>query len=100
MRVWWLFALAACGGSSRGPAQARTPMRRVDGTDQRPPGDTAAFADTLDGNRNRLLATYYAYLEQDGRARSPTASSAATSPSVCDLWTALDPSARGRVPAR
>ena len=78
MRVGWMLALAACAGShaSSGPDASMTDgPRALDAS-----GDaTAAWPDTLDGNRNRLLETYVAY-------RSAS--------SVCDVWTALPPSGR------
>jgi hypothetical protein len=57
-------------------------------------GDLAMpSADTLDGNRDRLLATYLAYLKAHPGAQS-NGLDGATLGSVCDLWTRLDPSSQ------
>ena len=49
--------------------------------------------DTLDGNRDRLLATYLAYLHAHPGAQSNGLDGAALG-SVCQLWSALPPSDR------
>jgi len=57
-------------------------------------GDAAMpSADTLDANRDRLLATYLAYLAAHPGAQS-NGLDGATLGSVCDLWTRLHPSDR------
>ena len=57
-------------------------------------GDLALpAADTLDANRDRLLATYLAYLQAHPGAQSNGADGA-TLGTVCALWSALHPSDR------
>jgi hypothetical protein len=96
MRLGSVLALAACGGSSAVP--------RPDAGDAPGTGDAAAsvdsaadapgYPDTLDGNRNRLLASYLAYLELDPDAAQTNGLLGRNLHSVCDVWTALQPSAR------
>ena len=52
---------------------------------------------TLDGNRDRLLATYLAYLQAHPGAQS-NGLDGATLGSVCDLWSRLDAVGSRRVP--
>ncbi|MGZ3439069.1 MAG: hypothetical protein ACXVDD_06125, partial [Polyangia bacterium] len=61
--------------------------------DLTPAGGDAAVppADTLDGNRERLLATYLAYLKAHPGAQS-NGLDGATLAGVCDLWSGLAPS--------
>ena len=56
-------------------------------------GDAALPPPTLDGNRDRLLATYLAYLKAHPGAQS-NGIDGATLGSVCELWTRLHPSDR------
>jgi hypothetical protein len=68
----------------------------VDGNDGGvTPGDLASALQppTLDGNRDRLLATYLAYLHAHPGAQS-NGLDGATLGSVCDLWSRLTPSDR------
>ncbi len=53
-----------------------------------------AFADTLDGNRDRLLATYYAWLEGEPDAAQSNGLVGKNLHSVCDLWNGLDGSSQ------
>ena len=92
MRVWWVLALAACGGSSGGATHADASRDGTTSIDGAP--DAATFADTLDGNRNRLLATYYSYIELDPNTAQTNGLIGSNLHSVCDVWTALQPSAR------
>jgi hypothetical protein len=55
--------------------------------------DLATAPATLDGNRDRLLATYLAYLQAHPGAQS-NGLDGATLGSVCDLWARLAPSDR------
>jgi hypothetical protein len=90
MRVWWVLALAACGSSPGTHADAGHDGTSVlDG-----PADATTFADTLDGNRNRLLATYYAWLEADPNTQQSNGLLGRNLHSVCDLWAGLDPSSQ------
>src|SRR3954470_10526655 len=62
------------------------------GADLAPGGDAAMpAADTLDPNRDRLLATYLVYLVAHPGAQS-NGLDGATLAGVCDLWTRLHPS--------
>lgn len=92
MRVWWLLALAACGGSPASGTHADASRDGTEISDGAP--DAVTYADTLDGNRNRLLATYYAYIEQDPNSAQTNGLLGRDLHSVCDVWTALQPSAR------
>lgn len=92
MRLWLCVALAACSrskASSTFDAAVTEPDAPMIVTDA--PG---GFADTLDGNRDRLLATYYAYLEAHADTRMTNGLLGSDLHSVCDVWSALQPSAR------
>jgi hypothetical protein len=54
----------------------------------------APFVDALGDNRDRLLGTYYDYLEQYATVPQSNGLSAASVASVCDVWAELDPSSR------
>ena len=60
MRLWLCLALAACG-SSGASSQPAAPV--TSGSDASMIDAPAEFPDTLGGQRDRLLATYHAYLE-------------------------------------
>ena len=55
---------------------------------------SAAWPDTLDGNRNRLLETYLAYLQANPTTQMTNGLMGSNLHSVCDVWTQLQPSAR------
>jgi hypothetical protein len=92
MRAVWLGLVAACAGSSSPGTQPDASRDGALAIDAAP--DAQVFADTLDGNRNRLLATYYAYIEQDPNSAQTNGLLGRDLHSVCDVWTALQPSAR------
>jgi hypothetical protein len=82
------------GGGGGGSAGGGGGM--IDGGDGgMTPGDlaTGPATPTLDGNRDRLLATYLAYLQAHPGAQS-NGLDGATLGSVCDLWSRLTPSDR------
>src|SRR5207248_3398630 len=54
----------------------------------------AGFPATLHGNRDRLLATYYARLAADPNTTQSNGLVGRNLHSVCELWAALDPSAQ------
>lgn len=54
----------------------------------------AAPTDTLDGNRDRLLGTYYDYLKASAQTPQSNGLSSANVASVCDVWSKLDPSSQ------
>ena len=91
MRVWGMLALAACSSShATSSADAALDTAREDA-----PADTAAaWPDTLDGNRNRLLATYLAYLQSVPDTQMTNGLVGRDLHTTCDVWTALQPSAR------
>src|SRR5438093_81917 len=91
MRVWGFVALAACAGSHASSQPDASPDSRT--ADAAPDG-TTAWADTLDGNRNRLLATYLAYLQAQPDTQMTNGLVGKDLHSVCDVWTQLQPSAR------
>lgn len=97
-------ALAACGSGNGaagsdgggGAGGLATDGGAVDAaaSDLGASGDLAlAAADTLDANRDRLLATYLAYLQAHPGAQS-NGLDGATLGGVCALWSALHPSDR------
>ncbi len=91
MRVWGFVVLAACSSgstASRPDASADAPAidTAIDGT--------TTWADTLDGNRNRLLATYLAYLQSVPDTQMTNGLVGRDLHTTCDVWTALQPSAR------
>lgn len=94
MRAVLLVALAAaCGGSKSSSQQPDAPPgSHLDApvTVDAPAG----FADTLDGNRDRLLASYHAWLETQPDAPQSNGLVGNRLHSVCDLWNGLDPSSR------
>jgi hypothetical protein len=89
MRAMVLLALAACGGS-RASSTADAPVTIDTSTSPDAPG----FADTLDGNRDRLLASYYAWLEAAPDTQQSNGLLGRNLTSVCDLWNALDASSQ------
>jgi hypothetical protein len=54
----------------------------------------ASFPDTLGGQRDRLLATYDAYLEAHADTTMTNGLRGSELHSVCDVWSALQPSAK------
>jgi hypothetical protein len=54
----------------------------------------AGFALTLDGDRDRLLATYFAWLETQPTVMQSNGLVGSNLHGVCDLWSALDPSSQ------
>jgi len=51
--------------------------------------------DTLSDNRDRLLATYFAYLKVFASAPQSNGLSSSNVMNICDVWTKLDPSSQG-----
>ena len=92
MRVWGFVALAACG-SSTSPAHPDASAADSHEIDTASDGATA-WADTLDGNRNRLLETYLAYLQSVPDTTMTNGLVGHSLHSTCDVWSALEPSAR------
>lgn len=92
MRAGWLVALAACG-TATSPAHPDASADSSSTIDAASDASTA-WPDTLDGNRNHLLATYYAYLESVPDQVMSNGLVGHDVHSVCDVWTALPPSAR------
>ncbi len=102
----------ACGSSDAAPAgggdvEARAPDAGAEDTGQSPDapadaasavdagdGATPAPSDTLSSNRDRLLATYLAYLKATPGAQSNGLDGSKLA-GVCDLWRALVPAAQG-----
>jgi len=89
LRLAALLALAACGSHASMPADATA----SDAAQPTPTFD-AAFVANLDGNRDRLLATYLAYLQSTPTVTQTNGLSGANLTSVCGLWAALDPSSQ------
>lgn len=57
-------------------------------------GSGPVDVDTLDSNRNRLLATYVDYLDSQGATVQSNGLSGDNVDGPCDLWAALDPSSK------
>jgi hypothetical protein len=83
-----LLCLAACGS----PSETHDDAAVSDGHHDGAPDAPAVFPATLDGNRERLLATYLAYLETMPTVQQSNGLRGADLHSVCELWTALAPS--------
>ena len=82
------------GGSSGAPGDGSIGGGGGGGGDLGSGGDAATPpVDTLDANRDRLLATYLAWLQAHPGAQS-NGLDGATLGSVCDLWSRLAPSDR------
>jgi hypothetical protein len=91
-----VLVLCACGGSSATiPADARgaDAALTLDGAPDGAAPD-AGFAATLDGNRDRLIRTYYARLHALPGVVQSNGLDGGQLADVCALWSALDPSAR------
>jgi hypothetical protein len=86
-----LLAFAACA-SSKSSSVPDAPVTSDSPTAS--PDAPAGFADTLDGNRDRLLASYYAWLAADPSTQQSNGLVGRDLHSVCDLWNALDDSSR------
>ena len=84
-----LIVVAAC---SHHDAAAITTDAPTAMTIDAPPPDATAFPATLDGNRDRLLASYLAYLASTPATTQTNGLSGATIATVCQLWSALHPS--------
>jgi hypothetical protein len=98
--------LAACGSED---APSTGGVGGLDAGDETaiPPGDagagdassqsdgTVAPKDTLADNRDRLLATYLAYLKANPGPPQSNGLQGSSLTGVCDLWRALNPSAQG-----
>jgi hypothetical protein len=92
MRAVLFLALCACG-SGGAASSADAPV--TGGPDAAATADApATFPDTLAGQRDRLLATYYAYLEANANTQMTNGLLGRDLHSVCEVWSALQPSAR------
>jgi hypothetical protein len=92
MRIWLCVALAACGSSSSSqqPDAPVTNQPDAAATVDAP----AQFPDTLGGQRDRLLATYYDYLQAHADTQMTNGLVGRDLHSVCEVWSALQPSAK------
>jgi hypothetical protein len=92
MREALILALAAC--SSAGSPQKPDALV-TNGPDAAASIDAPAqVPDTLDGQRDRLLATYYAYLQAHASTQMTNGLVGGNLHSVCEVWSALQPSAK------
>jgi hypothetical protein len=57
-------------------------------------GGGPMYVDTLDSNRDRLLATYFAFLKANATQPQSNGLSSSNVSSVCDVWSKLDPSSQ------
>jgi hypothetical protein len=96
MRGALMLVLVACASSSQ---HASSPDASSNGGDsgvaRDAASDAASFPDTLDGNRDRLLASYLAWLQAEPTVTQSNGLVGGQLHSVCDLWTKLDPSSQG-----
>jgi hypothetical protein len=99
-RVRFGVALGFVLGCARGGV-SHLPDGSSGGDAPRPPPDAPVvsidapgFTPTLDGNRNRLLATYLARLHSIPTTVQSNGLVGSALANVCDLWNGLDPSSR------
>ncbi len=94
MRGALFVLLAACASSGHAgdhpDAAAGGDSRAGDASADAPP----SFPDTLDGNRDRLLASYLAWLQAEPTVTQSNGLVGGQLTSVCDLWSKLDASSR------
>jgi hypothetical protein len=94
-RAWLAIACVACGGQvapgSPDGARSVPDATVVASPDASPDADLRS---PLTKNRDRLLATYLAFLESDPTVTQTNGLSGADVATVCELWTKLDPSSR------
>nr|HEX4318827.1 hypothetical protein [Kofleriaceae bacterium] len=94
--VGWAGA-AGCGGGKGAASDAPRggDGARVDSSSHDAPGDAdRGSASPLTVNRDRLLATYLAFLQSEPTVTQTTGLSGANLTSTCQLWTALDGSSQ------
>src|ERR1700749_3001863 len=89
-RIAALVVVAAC--SSHHDGATIDAARAIDAPAV--PPDAPSYPATLDGNRDRLLASFLAYLESTPATTQSNGLSGATITTVCELWSALHPSDR------
>jgi hypothetical protein len=89
--IAWV-ALAACAGTSSGMHDDAA--TGGDGTHSDAAIDGANVDHSLTGNRDRLLATYLAFLQSDPQKLQSNGLRGADLHSVCELWTKLAPSSQ------
>ena len=100
MRRWLLafLVLAACGGGHAGTAPDSAGGGGGGGGGDGGGGDAAvdaaSYPMTLDGDRDRLLASYLAWLQAEPDTQQSNGLLGRNLHSVCDLWNGLDPSSR------
>ncbi|HTR55736.1 MAG TPA: hypothetical protein VMJ10_33900 [Kofleriaceae bacterium] len=91
-RLALAIALGGCaGGHAAGDVDAAAASS--DGAVDAAASD-ASYPATLGGARDRLLATYYAWLETEPTVLQSNGLVGSNLHSVCDLWNGLDPSSR------
>jgi hypothetical protein len=86
--------LAACGHPSAVAGDAPGDHHDSGSSSDGSASSDASFPDTRDGNRDRLLATYLAFLQADPTKVQSNGLSGQNLTTVCDLWNALDPSSQ------
>jgi hypothetical protein len=91
--AWGALVLIGCGGANRTSAADARDEIDASAIDAAPSPD-AGFAATLDGNRDRLIRSYYARLETIPTVTETNGLTGAQLADVCALWSALDPSSR------
>jgi hypothetical protein len=85
-----IIGLVGCGDNTQAPASDMPDAAVADGKTT----PDAAVVSPLDGNRDRLLATYLAHLKSIPSTAQSNGLVGRDLANVCDLWTKLDPSSR------
>src|SRR5258706_9892163 len=91
LRAALLVGCAACSAAHGGD---QDPIDAAVDASVDAPVDAQGFPATLDGARDRLLATYLAYLQANPTQTQSNGLSGATTHDVCQLWMQLAPSGR------
>jgi hypothetical protein len=95
MRVMRSLALIVLAAACSSPASVRPDGSGSDTPDARDiSSPDAGYPATLDGNRDRLLASYLAYLHAHPDMNMSNGLLGGTLATTCALWQALDPSSR------
>ena len=89
-----LFVLLSACASSAHPPGASPDAATPPPPDSSLAPDAPAFADTLDGNRDRLLHTYLAWLQTQPTVTQSNGLVGGQLANVCELWSKLDPSSQ------
>jgi hypothetical protein len=87
-------AIAGCAGASHTAGDHPPDAPSAGSADAPAATDAPITPDTLDGNRDRLLGTYLAWLQTQPGVVQSNGLDGGQLHSVCDLWSHLDPSSQ------